>query len=384
MKAGPSSLRVAFVLAAPLLSGLAGCVEPVQNGGVVMYGNESSRIAAMCRFRRGEEGKEGFCLPEAEPVRVAEIKEREGGDLVLDNGEIVVVIGGPKSSAYGAIVDAVEAHVGEDSVDRVTTCFDAPLGCVVTSELLRGKEADGSAWIVARGKPQGDPRISVATRYLLAAGSRVLVVTTKVVLQAEEPVALPAFVDVARWSAADEVFRGGFVMAVGRRVAYGVAPAGVDNKLELVRGADGTSLRFIGDATLKPGQAASYERHFAVSPRGDTLGVRTELALSRESRAPGAIEVRFVSADGKPVPPPARGLVELGSSSELAEVFGSLQIDQAMAEQAVAAEAPPGHYELDLRAAGVRALSRVPVDVRSGEVSSVTMTIGAEASAPAP
>ena len=334
-----------------------------------MFGGVSDRISAMCRFRRDAEGKEGFCAPEEERAKAVEIVAKDDGSLALDNGEIVVVIGGPKSAAHGAIVDAIEAHVGEDALESLTSCFGAPLGCLVTSELSHGKEADGSAWIVARGSTQGDARISVATRYLLVPGSRVLLVTTKVASQADEPVVIPALGDVVRWSSAEEVVHvedpaagdaveRAFVAATGPRVAYAIAPAIDRSTLEATRGAEGTSVVFGKAATLSKDGSLRYERLFVVSPRGDTLGVRTELALVREGRAPGAIEVRFVSAEGKPLPPPAGGRVELASSSDPLDVFAFLQIGPSATEPSVAAEAPPGHYELDLRAVGLRALAQ--------------------------
>jgi hypothetical protein len=55
------------VLAA--VSGLAGagCMEPLQSGGVMIVGDPSERIAAMCRFRH--EGKVAACF---------EVGEEEG------------------------------------------------------------------------------------------------------------------------------------------------------------------------------------------------------------------------------------------------------------------------------------------------------------------
>ncbi|MDC3955057.1 hypothetical protein [Polyangium jinanense] len=385
------------------LTGLAACVEPIQNGGVVMYGGESERVAAMCRFRRGAEGKAGFCAPEPEApaaVNLARIGgdkkpfagalvEAKAGDVLVDNGAIAAVI----SASDGALVDAADAEVREDAFGRVATCLGAPLGCLTGVTMSFSQGRDGSAQILARGHAEGDPRVTIATRYMLVPGARVILVSTLIASKADEPVVIPSLGDAVHWGAAEPVPSVGkepsppanavaeapFAAALASSVAYAIAPAGDRPTLEIEGAAGTTSLRFGRNVTLPPGGSARYERLFVVAPRGDTLGVLTELALVREERVPGAIELRFVDEAGKPFPPPADARVELLSPRDTLVPF--LRIGPSVAEAGVAAEAPPGAYELDLRGKGLRALARVPIEVKSGEVTQATIVVGAE---PAP
>lgn len=384
--------RFAFVFA--VLPSLVACREPLQNGGVIIFGGMDERISAMCRFRRDSEGKEGFCAPDVEAPKPVAITRAESGDRKLDNGEITIVVGGPKSVSYGGLVSATFTSAGENELERVTTCFGAPLGCLATSELLEGTNPDGSAWIAATGKTQGDSRINVVTRYLIAPGSRVVLMTTKITSQVTEPVIASALGDVSRFRGAEEfvqtkevvgdVEKGAFVAAIGRGVAYAIAPFGKQLTLEVTRDAEGTMARQGRDVTLLPDKPVLFERFFVVSPRADTLGLRTELGLAAEGVQPGAIEARFVDAEGKPQKPPSGARLRFLSTDDSPSVFAFWQLDAEAIEAVQAAEAPPGHYELDLAATGFQALGRAAVDVRSGEVTKVTLAIGPEVKAAAP
>ncbi|MDI1477526.1 hypothetical protein [Polyangium sp. y55x31] len=407
MPSGSPKKRLALgPLLLGLVTALAACVEPIQSGGVVMYGGEEARVAAMCRFRRGAEGKAGFCAPETEApaaVTLARVEkeqrlfvgavEAKAGDVLLDNGAIAAVI----SASDGALVDAADVEVREDALGRVSTCLGAPLGCLtgVTMSLSQGR--DGSAQVLARGHAEGDPRVTIATRYMLVPGARVIVVSTLIASKADEPVVIPSLGDVVHWGAAEPVSaaakgpppptaaaaKAPFVAALGHYVAYAIAPADDRPTLEIEGAARTVSLRFGRDVTLPPGGSTRYERLFMVAPRGDTLGVLTELALVREGRVPGAIELRFVDEAGKPLPPPGDAHVELLSPRDTLVPF--LRISPFVEEAVVAAEAPPGAYELDLRGEGLRALARIPIEIKSGEVTQATITVGAEtAPVPAP
>ena len=398
------ALRTLLLLG--LATGFTACVEPIQSGGVVMYGGEGARVAAMCRFRRGAEGKAGFCAPEPEApaaVTLARIEgdkkpfagalvEAKAGDVLVDNGAIAAVI----SVSDGALVDAADSEIREDALGRVGTCLGAPLGCLtgVTMTLSQGR--DGSAQVLARGHAEGDPRVTIATRYMLVPGARVILVSTLIASKADEPLVIPSLGDAVHWGSAEPlpaignepapttaaIAEAPFVAALGTSVAYAIAPADDRPTLEFEAVAGATSLRFGRNVTLPPGGSARYERLFVVAPRGDTLGVVTELALVREARVPGAIELRFVDEAGKPLPPPADARVELLSPPR-DTLVSFLRIGPSVAEAGVAAEAPPGAYELDLRGKGLRALARIPIEVKSGEVTQATITVGAEA-APVP
>ncbi len=378
---------------------LPGCVEPIQSGGVILREGVETRLSAMCRFRRGEEGKAGLCAPETEaPAEVSlsrvdpskklfagALVEAKAGDVLIDNGAIAAVI----SASDGSIVDAADAEVREDALGRVTTCLGAPLGCLTGATISTGHERDGSAWVLARGHAEGDPRVTIATRTLLVPGARALLVATIVSSTAPEPLVIPSLGDAVLWGGAEALPAAArpFVAALGAAVAYAIAPADDRSTLEVEDAAPVTRLHFGRDVALPAGGSVRYERLFVVAPRGDTLGVLTELALVREGRVPGAIELRFVDAAGKPMSPPentrVRLLSPLSPLSPRNTLEPFLQIGPSASNAGVAAEAPPGPYELDLEGHGFRALARIPIEVRSGEVTQATIAVGPEA-APAP
>lgn len=59
-------LRIAILLIAA--TSVAGCFEPIQSGGVVIFGDPSERIRALCHFRGGDES---FCGEEETPAAPA-------------------------------------------------------------------------------------------------------------------------------------------------------------------------------------------------------------------------------------------------------------------------------------------------------------------------
>jgi hypothetical protein len=132
-------------------------------------------------------------------------------------------------------------------------------------------------------------------------------------------------------------------------------------------------VRHARDVVVFAGHQIRRDRAFVVAPRGDTLGVLTEVSLMRDGQAPGAIEVRFVGADGLPLAPPVGGRVRVLAPSF--PIDGYLAIGSSPEASTVAAEAPPGKYELDFDGAGRHAVAKVPVEVRSGEISQVTMVV---------
>ena len=94
----------------------ASCAPPLQNGGVDVAAGAGDRLGILCRFRRGEDARKDLCDPgeqRVEPARVRRIASaadtlrgplaagREG-DLLLENAEIVVVIGAVGGGAAGS------------------------------------------------------------------------------------------------------------------------------------------------------------------------------------------------------------------------------------------------------------------------------------------
>jgi hypothetical protein len=390
---------------AALATLVAACAEPLQNGGVEMHGGAEARLGALCRFHRGSE-KDGFCAPVEEvapPARVRRIAseadrprgaraEGQVGDYVLDNGEIVVVIGAPRDGSAGAVVDAADARTGEDELGRVEVFVGAGASPVLGEVARAGVDHGGVAWVEVKGRAQSDARLAVITRYELQPGARALVMSTLVAARGSEPVPLPAFGDAVVWGAAEEAlpgkekgahgaFQGPIVAAVGTAAAYAIVPADDRPALEGESSPERTLVRAAHDVTLEPGGAVQYDRVLVVAPRGDTLGLLTELAFLRENRAPGAVDVRFVDAQGRPASPPPGGRVLLSSAQSPLAPY--VRISAAAQGADVAAEAPPGRYRASLDAPGLRAAAEVSVEVRSGEVTALTLQL-APTPAPAP
>lgn len=373
------------LVAASLGLGLGACAEPLQNGGVVVFGGASARFDAMCRFRRGSEGGQSSCVPgasDAPRATAARISSESQllkgpraagavGDVLLTNGEISFVFSGEN----GALLDAVDAHVGRDELESMTTCVTDGADCSVLAAPEFGQEKDGSAWVEVR--LAGQKPFDARTRYILLPGARSLLVSTLISTLSPEAIAVSRVGDVVDWGLAQQTLPTGeappFIAGVGTDVAYAILP--VDDRSSI--GVDlldrGSFVRHARDAVVSAGNPLRRDRVFVVAPRGDTLGVLTEVALMRDGQAPGAIEVRFVGADGAPVTPPAGGRVRVLSPTFPIE--GYLAIGGAPEGATVAGEAPPGKYQLDFDGAGRHALTKVPVDVRSGEVTQVVVTL---------
>lgn len=365
---------------------LGACAEPLQNGGVVVFSGASARFDAMCRFRRGAEGKQSSCAPASGDVAHATAMriekesqllkgpQAEGavGDILLTNGEVSFVF----AANGGALLDVVDAHVGLDELGSLTPCIVEEDHCMALSTPEFGQERDGSAWVevhLAEPKP-----FDVRTRYTLLPGARSLLLTTIGSSPSPEPVGFSRMGDAVKGGLAKSnipaVEAPPFAAFVGTDVAYGLVPVDDRTNIGAVEplGA-ATFLRYAQSAVIAPDRVLRRDRALVVAPRGDTLGVLTEVAFMREGKGPGAIEMRFVGPDGSPVAPPAGGYVRFLNSSFPIEPL--LAIGSAPEGPTVAAEAPPGKYELDFESIGRRAVTKVPVEVRSGEVTQVTMTI---------
>lgn len=387
-----------LVLASSLSAALGACAEPLQNGGVVVFGGASARFDAMCRFRRGAEGGASSCVPASADVpraTVARISdaaklpkgpnaESVVGDVLLTNGEISLFFGGPTSSTPGVLLDVIDAHVGQDELGSMATCVAADAGCLPIAAPQFGQERDGSAWVEAQ--TAGQNSFDARTRYTLLPGARAVLVSTIVSTQSVEPLSLSRVGDVVAWGASQPVVPStetfSFVASVGTDVAYAIVAADERSSVAVDATESAMVVRHARDVSVRAGQPWRRDRVFVVAPRGDTLGVLTEIALLRDGQAPGAIEVKFVGADGAAIAPPPVSRVRVWSPSF--PIAGYLTTGQGLEGPSVAAEVPAGKYEIDFEGAGRRAAAKVPVEVRPGEVTSVVLTIVANAAAAAP
>jgi hypothetical protein len=369
---------------------LGACSEPLQNGGVIVFGGASARFDAMCRFRRGSDGQQSSCGPGAPDVSRATAlrigsesqllkgSRAEGsvGDVLLTNGEISVVFGGPESARPGVLLDIVDTHVGQDELGSLMSCVADGGDCLPLAPPEFGQEHDGSAWVEVHlsGRKSFDAR----TRYTLIPGARSLLITTNVSTQSTEPSSLSRVGDVVAWGSSRPTTPSGeappFVAAIGTDVAYAIMPVDDRSTVAMEGAMEGAMfVRHARDVAVSAGHPIRRDRAFVVAPRGDTLGVLTEVSLMRDGHAPGAIEVRFVGADGSPLVPPAGGHIRVLTPSF--PIDGYLAIGSSPDGSTVAAEAPPGKYELDFDGTGRRATGKVAVEVRSGEVTQATMVL---------
>jgi hypothetical protein len=238
-----------------------------------------------------------------------------------------------------------------------------------------GQDPDGSAWVEVHAS--GQKLFDARTRYTLVPGARSLLITTIVSSQSIEPQTVSRIGDVVAWGSSQPTTPAGeappFVAAIGTDVAYAIMPVDDRSSVAVDAHEGAMFVRHARDVVVFAGHQIRRDRAFVVAPRGDTLGVLTEVSLMRDGQAPGAIEVRFVGSDGLPLAPPVGGRVRVFAPSF--PIDGYLAIGSSPEGSTVAAEAPPGKYELDFDGAGRHAVAKVPVEVRSGEISQVTMVV---------
>ena len=380
------------------LSALGACAEPLQNGGVLVFSGASARFDAMCRFRRGADGGTSSCVPASPDVpratvgRISEATklpkglnaESVVGDVLLTNGEVSLFFGGQTSSTPGVLLDVIDAHVGQDELDSMATCVAAEAGCLPLAAPQFGQERDGSAWVEVQ--IAGQNSFDARTRYTLLPGARAVLVSTIVSTQSNDALSLSRVGDIVAWGSSQPVVPSSetlpFVAGVGTEVAYAIVAADERSSVAVDATENAMLVRHARDVSVRVGQPWRRDRVLVVAPRGDTLGVLTEIALLRDGQGPGAIEVKFVGADGAALPPPAGGRVRLLSPSF--SIPGYLTTGQGLEGPTVAAEAPAGKYAIDFEGKGHHAAARVPVEVRPGEVTPVVLTIVANVVEPAP
>jgi hypothetical protein len=133
--------RRRFFLAS-ITVGIAGaaCAPPLQNGGVEVRSGAAERLGMVCRWRHGTTSGEGLCAEPQEqlaPSRVTRIAAPTDalagplaagrvGDLLIENGEIAVVIdqlgrGSGFAESGGNIVDAADALTRRDELGQMFT-----------------------------------------------------------------------------------------------------------------------------------------------------------------------------------------------------------------------------------------------------------------------
>jgi hypothetical protein len=216
------------------------------------------------------------------------------GDLVLENDEVVFVVdrmggGAGFAESGGNLVDAADARARRDELGQVFSYFGTFPRQGVYESLATGADADGSAWIEAKGKELYEPKILVTTRYTLHAPDRALLLETTLENAGDAPLELPSVGDAIQWGGAEKVapgkargFKGPssgpFVGGVGRFVSYAITST--DGSVDAVSGGSWTDTAQRKAITLAPHAKTSYARVFLVGARPDTASLVAELALA--------------------------------------------------------------------------------------------------------
>ncbi|XXX74723.1 CehA/McbA family metallohydrolase [Sorangium sp. So ce134] len=395
----------------------ATCAPPVQGGSVVVSAGAAGRLGMLCRWGHGGGEQGELCPGDAVTARPARVRRIAGpadalsgalaagrpGDYVLENDEVAVVVdqlgaGTGLAESGGHLIDAADARARRDELGQIVPRLGAPARQVIYRDIATGADADGAAWIEARGEVRGREvaggALSVATRYTLAPGSRAVVIATVLKNDGDRPVEALDLGDVVHWGAAEPVAPGAgehaapgaapglggereapYLAGVGAGVAYALVPVG-DAAIRARSGAGFSDATFARQAALPPGGSVAYQRLLAVAPRGDPLAVATELFFLAGG-APGGVALQLVDARGAPLPPMA-GKATLTPIAEegAAPAAGALELWLRTGErEPLAAEAPPGVYLVGFEGSGRRALGSARVRIRAGEIAPARLAL---------
>jgi len=288
----------------------------------------------------------------------------------------------PLPDGGGLLADAADARLRVDEIESVVA-FSASGTRAQYRDLKSGTGQDGSAWIEVSGIATGAAELIVTTRYTLGPADRAVVITTIVENRGTVPVNDVVLGDTVQWGSAEKIApgmqagfsgpsTGAWIGGIGRSVAYAFIP--VDDKpITAESDAVSTRLRYAEGVVIVPGGGVRYDRVLAVAPRGDTLGILTELFFL-QGGAPGGLEVSFADAHGHPLVAP-EGRIWLGpptdGTSPFLRVLGGAEQKMPQA----AAEAPPGRYMLTFEGGGRQSVADVPITVTEGSVSHAKLVL---------
>ena len=395
----------------------AACAPPIQSGGVEVRSGAAERLGMVCRWRHGTTEGAGLCAEADEPVAAARVKRLAGpadalagplaagrvGDLVIENGEIAVVIdqlgrGNGFAESGGNIVDAADARARRDELGQIFTYFGVFPRQAVYDALDSGVDVRGTAWIEARGHELYEDHLRVTTRYELAPGQRALLIQTTLVNETSAPVTGLELGDVIQWGSAEKFamgkepglrgiqalspgdYTGPWIAAAGRSAAYAIldadprATAGLTAK----NGTAWSNISFVRGVAIAPGARASYARVLVVAPRGDTLGAATEV-FYLQGGAPGGLEIALTDAAGARIAPPEGGRFFLARVGEdpaaAAPLWLGVSAEAAKSGTNAAAEAPPGRYLVTFSGAGRHEIAAVPVTIESGHAAAIKLAV---------
>jgi hypothetical protein len=281
------------LLACLSMVGLAGCFTP-SDVTPIIYVNPRAAQRLPVWFNKSEPTSEPT-KPAAARVHVMRDGQQLGGpnatgrpgDPMLENQEVVFVVGQILPDGGGNVIDAADARVRKDELVGLSTSFGPSRHNY--QSLQTGAEADGSAWVEVRGRDTGDIGPVITSRYTLHPPDRALLVETTVKNEGEWPVELYGLGAHIEWGTAEKVAprhargfsgptSGPYVGAVGKLVSYAITST--EGKLEAMSGTSWTETFAFGKRTLAAHESVTYARVFVVGERPDTSSLVGELALA--------------------------------------------------------------------------------------------------------
>ena len=316
------------------------------------------------------------------PARTGEI-----GDLRLQNGLIAGVITrgtahGGFAASSGNLVDL--AAVGDDN-DHLNEVF-----LYLNDEFPRQAQYDDvaivdrgggrrSAVIRARGRDTHDPRIEIATDYILAPDQPWITLETRFTSTATFTIEGYEIGDAVQWGRTEHMAPGhGFnlpgrrmqvdwVSGIGRGVSYAIVPDG-PRQFDCISGSMWSDP--IGETVdLYPGKSVVYRRHVVVG-RGDTASLAPAVSRLRRD-ATGQLN-GIVLSSGVGVGQ-ARVLVE---TSDAGQLVGVAETDD---EGRFSIMLPPRTYRLRAEAAGRAPVKLAMARVQPNQTKVVSFTMARQA-----
>ncbi len=322
------------------------------------------------------------------------------GDWILDNDQIVVVIGRLGSSAGftesgGSILDAADARVRKDELGQQFTYFGKFPRQGVYDKLATGVTEDGSAWVEAAGPELYEPTLAVSTRYTLHPTDRAVVIETTLENTGDTTIEIPGLGDAIEWGGAEKVapgkpkgFKGAsngpYVGGVGRFTSYAIAAA--EGDLDATSGSSWTDTVQRKSVHIGPRERTRFARVFIVGERADTASLVAELARAAGQKV-GAVDValrprlcpKMALCTGDPpvdVPPDAWLSVRDGGGAEV------LTIHAAGTPPRLHADLPPGHWTLAYAGGGgLTGSDSAAVDITPNASSHAQLSVVGPASA---
>lgn len=311
------------------------------------------------------------------------------GDVRLENGRIVAVIGGIDRAAGfaatgGNLIDLAPLPGGEDHLNQVFLYLTDEFPRQARYRQLEIVSAGGgtrAATVVARGVDTHHPAIGIVTEYTLEPGATWLTITSRFTSSSTGTIKGYAIGDALQWGRAEH-FAPGFgydisgkrieadwIGGIGLGTSYAFVP---DGPLKL-KGPNGSMwsdpIGLVAD--LVPGKPVVYVRH-AVVGRGDTASMQRAIARLRGD------QIGRITGTVRHEGTPARDAV-VQVMDPKGKLVGLAKVDEA---GWYAIDLMPGEYRTEAAAPGrkpARPGRGDPIRLEAGATESLNFNLGPEA-----